>query len=243
MDTIINLPSVECQSLGSQTRILLVPRTLRTSRWLDEAAAALATAAWQTDPRFLVSETEVRDKLESAPRLVVAVSGSRVVGFISASRTLNMQRTGLGACYINGTIVSPAEIGKGLYTRMLEELGPRTDLEILHSQNPAMLKATGRGRAACFPDSLWRFELDPDLVADLREFVPRVRERPDFCPRTGIVPGLYGRCLYGTWPLKNRGAGLSFQTLDHTSGILVLSFATEQVACIAQQATTIGRVA
>lgn len=229
---------------AGRVRYQLIPHASRNPSWLATAAADLWAAAGQHEPRFEVSGIEIHDKLFMAPKLAVATLKRRVVGFVSATEIVRLSRTGLSARYIEGTIVSPKLQGKGTFSRLLAALGPRADVEILHTQNPAMMRALIRGRwRSSFPDPDWESRVKAGLVEDLWELLTRHGRKPDFCPVTGVVSANYGKCLYGSWPLPNKAKAKSFLHLEPTSAILVLSFASEQAARVGLAANSQSEVA
>lgn len=202
-----------------------IPPAVRSRDWLDRAVDKLDVAARSWEAVFGVGSGQIRQKLEIAEDLVVLVDRvGVVVGFVSARYPYKMPRTGLIARYIEGTIVHPTRGGKGKFGHLMDAFDVRADLEVLHTQNPHMANSLGRRSAALFPAPDHSCFVGDELAEDLRDLLRTIERAPDFDPLTGVVPGLYGHRLYGTWPFPESAKSLSFRDLNQASAILVVGF-------------------
>lgn len=203
----------------------------RTATWLDGSANDSLLAAQSWTPGFNVGLAEIRRKLASAPILGVIANTERVAGFVSVSELYRLRRTGLSVRYVNGTIVHRSLGGSKKFARLMDAVGPRADIELLHTQNPLMAEAEGRRSVDSFPDPDHSRCLTNELSADLRELLRRELKRdPNFDPISGVSLAMYGHCLYSDWPLPGHEKYRSFLTLDPASAVLVCGFAERTIA-------------
>ena len=203
-----------------------VPKIERTAAWLDGSAKDLLLAAQSWTPGFNVGFAEIRGKLASAPILGVIANTERIAGFVSVSELYRLHRTRLSVRYVHGTIAHRSLGGSKKFTRLMDTVGPRADVELLHTQNPLMAEAERRRSADSFPDPDHSRRLTNEISADLRELLRRELKRdPNFDPISGVSLAMYGHCLYSDWPLPGQDKYRSFLTLDPASAVLVCGFA------------------
>lgn len=225
----------QTSSVGVATSEAFWPRTVsrdeRSEWWLSRTASDLEDAARAWNPPFEVGHHAIKEKLLCAPRLVVLANDELVAGFVSVTETRRLWRSGLQARYLEGVIVHPSIGGPGKFSQLMDVAGERAEVEILHTQSPQMLAGVKSRSQGIFPDPELLNGMQDDLYADIRELLKEIgRERTDFDPITGIVQGLYGHCLYGSWPLPGHEKALTFRELDPASGVLVAGFATAATA-------------
>lgn len=203
-----------------------VLRWVRSDGWVEATTTDLEAAARSWPAAFVVSRAAIRAKLAEAAELVVLRDGQGVFGFVATSFVHLLPRTGLTFRYIEGTIVHRERGGRRKFDRLMSEL-VRADIEVLHTQSPAMARAlAGRSPGGVFPAVGAGLRLGDDLRADLECLFKAIGRPHDCCPITGVVPDLYGTCLYGQWPIPGVAFEGGFEHLiEHpSSGIVVVGF-------------------
>jgi len=129
-----------------------VPRWVRSSGWVEATAVDIEVAARSWPSAFVVPRAASAAKLAHAPELVVLRDGQGVIGFVATTFASLLPRTGLTFRYIEGTIVHRERGGPRKFERMMSGLGVRADVEVLHTQSPAMARAlAARSAGGLFP--------------------------------------------------------------------------------------------
>lgn len=192
----------------------------------DQMADDLLEAAYSWPSPFIVSRKQIESKLNQAEEVALLQSDGNSFGFVSTTSIRQMSRTGFTARYVHGTIVHRSHGGAKKFQRLMDSLGERPDVEILHTQNPYMARALAARSGVVFPDPDGSMMLAPNFREDLNDLFRSISRPTRYCPITGIAKGLYESSLYRDWPIPGAEYTGSFRYLvkDSASAVVVIGF-------------------